>query len=97
MEKKTENATKFAQTIARMRKSGLTVIDRTSKGVCIGITGVHKPREGCAELEKKTEKATKLSQAIAKMLESGLVVTDQTRKGGGIGFIGGVRLPAKKN
>jgi hypothetical protein len=56
----TEKNTKFAQAIAKLRKSGLTVRDMTHEGGCIGITGVHNPS---AELQK----ATKLPQAIAEM------------------------------
>jgi hypothetical protein len=46
VKKKTENATKFAQAIERLRALGLVVNDRTKEGGSIGITGVHKPREG---------------------------------------------------
>jgi hypothetical protein len=62
--KDTEKTTKFAQAIAKLRESGLTVRDMTHEGGCIGITGVHNTS---AELQK----ATKLPQAIAEIRKSG--------------------------
>lgn len=62
MTKKTENATKFAQVIEKMRAAGLTVTDATKEGSMIGISGVHKPRERVHDLEKEKENTTKLSQ-----------------------------------
>ena len=96
MTKKTENATKFAQAIEKMRAAGLTVTDKTRKGSMIGITGVHKPRERVHDLEKEKENTTKLSQAIARLRALGLSVTDETHKGGGIGFIGGGHKESKE-
>jgi hypothetical protein len=40
MKKQRKNATKLAQAIASLRKSGLTVTDETKKGGSIGISGV---------------------------------------------------------
>jgi hypothetical protein len=45
MNKQRKNATKLAQAIASLRKSGLSVTDETKKGGSIGITGVRDQRK----------------------------------------------------
>jgi hypothetical protein len=57
VKEKTESATKYAQAIARMRASGLTVTDTTKEGGCMGITGVHTPMGNRTDVKKENRES----------------------------------------